>query len=227
MQGDLAHHKQLRVELDQIKLSPFPAPPAPPSVSPRPPLQVLLPCSIPDGWDGISERANQVALSKLMSRVTFFGVLACPCSPTQSRLPRSGPRLLSLPAHACKHILAETGMYIYRERDIYAYHPLPFHPLFLYSIRISPNQQSPSTNTPPQRPPTTDHRDSRLIFTIYCSFRPRMFSRSMGKSQTGSFSKGRRDNKARTSFREHAVSKNRTERVSRKPPTEESISLGG
>jgi len=47
-----------------------------------------------------------------------------------------------------------------------------------------------------------------------------MFSRTFNKSQTESFSKSRRAAKAKSSFREHAVSKNRSERT-RKPPTEE------
>lgn len=50
-----------------------------------------------------------------------------------------------------------------------------------------------------------------------------MFNRSLNKSTTGSFSKGRRDTKTKSSFRENAVSKNRAEpsRTTRKPPAEE------
>ncbi|KUJ08773.1 uncharacterized protein LY89DRAFT_326042 [Mollisia scopiformis] len=50
-----------------------------------------------------------------------------------------------------------------------------------------------------------------------------MFSRNPNKSQTESFSKSRRSTK-RSSFREHAISKNRSERP-RKPPTEETNPL--
>ncbi|KAK0124063.1 hypothetical protein ONS95_009049 [Cadophora gregata] len=48
-----------------------------------------------------------------------------------------------------------------------------------------------------------------------------MWSRNVNKSQTESFSRSRRGTK-KSSFREHAVSKNRTERSTRRPPTEES-----
>ncbi|APA09861.1 hypothetical protein SS1G_05907 [Sclerotinia sclerotiorum 1980 UF-70] len=48
-----------------------------------------------------------------------------------------------------------------------------------------------------------------------------MFTRSLNKSQTTeSFSRNRR-HKGKSSFREHAVSKHRHERTTRKPPTEE------
>ncbi|KAH7389103.1 hypothetical protein BKA64DRAFT_130072 [Cadophora sp. MPI-SDFR-AT-0126] len=47
-----------------------------------------------------------------------------------------------------------------------------------------------------------------------------MFSRNVNKSQTESFSRSRRGTK-KSSFREHAVSKNRTERSTRRPPNEE------
>lgn len=54
----------------------------------------------------------------------------------------------------------------------------------------------------------------------------KMFSRNPNKSQTESFSKSRRSTK-RTSFRDHAISKNRSERPStRRPPTEEANPLG-
>src|SRR6266536_1431510 len=56
--------------------------------------------------------------------------------------------------------------------------------------------------------------------------RPRMFSRNLNKSQTETVSRSRRDKKAKSSFRDHAVSKNKQERSFRKPPTEEGPPLG-
>ncbi|PSS08577.1 hypothetical protein M430DRAFT_186980 [Amorphotheca resinae ATCC 22711] len=53
-----------------------------------------------------------------------------------------------------------------------------------------------------------------------------MFSRSLSRSQTESFSRSRRSTRTKTSFREHAVSKDRPERT-RKPPAEEALQLGG
>ncbi|KAH8596743.1 hypothetical protein B0O99DRAFT_509910 [Bisporella sp. PMI_857] len=52
-----------------------------------------------------------------------------------------------------------------------------------------------------------------------------MFSRNVNKSQTGSFSRSRRDTRTKSSFREHAVSKNRHDRSHRKAPAEESSPL--
>ncbi|TVY83487.1 hypothetical protein LSUE1_G002708 [Lachnellula suecica] len=53
-----------------------------------------------------------------------------------------------------------------------------------------------------------------------------MFGRNVNKSQTESFSRRRRDSKKSSSFREHAVSKNRHERSMRKAPTEEANPMG-
>ncbi|KAL2060036.1 hypothetical protein VTL71DRAFT_9858 [Oculimacula yallundae] len=52
-----------------------------------------------------------------------------------------------------------------------------------------------------------------------------MFGRNPNKSQTESFSRKSRSTK-KPSFREHAVSKNRPERSTRKPPTEEANPMG-
>ncbi|KAF4634075.1 hypothetical protein G7Y89_g4032 [Cudoniella acicularis] len=52
-----------------------------------------------------------------------------------------------------------------------------------------------------------------------------MFGRNVNKSQTESFTRKRRETKGKSSFREHAVSKNRHDRSIRKAPTEESAPL--
>ncbi|KAI9047479.1 hypothetical protein LZ554_008198 [Drepanopeziza brunnea f. sp. 'monogermtubi'] len=54
-----------------------------------------------------------------------------------------------------------------------------------------------------------------------------MFSRSVNKSQTESFSRSSRCGIKKSSFRDHAVSKNRSERsTTRRPPTEEANPMG-
>ncbi|KAJ5037204.1 uncharacterized protein L3040_007384 [Drepanopeziza brunnea f. sp. 'multigermtubi'] len=54
-----------------------------------------------------------------------------------------------------------------------------------------------------------------------------MFSRSVNKSKTESFSRSSRRGIKKSSFRDHAVSKNRSERsTTRRPPTEEAYPMG-